>query len=241
MKSFGYVFFLLGLFSHAVASAVAEDRIQEHVFEVLLDDKPIGLHEFLVRDSGSERRISIEASFDVRVLFVPVYSYRHSNAELWRDGCLQRIESETDSNGKPYRVSGEVIGREFALSTQVGDRVYPGACLMTFAYWDRQMLQQDSLLNAQTGDLVDVEIQPLGRRLLELRDVRVEADAFRITSPMDGGIDIRLFYEAATGRWLSLESKLESGRTMRYLPVGASGIVMAGRSSSASEDGGAGQ
>jgi hypothetical protein len=237
MKPMRFLFSFLALAAYSAVSAGAVDAAREHAFEVLLDGKSIGSHRFLVRDRGPERTISSEASFDVRVLFVPVYSYRHSNAESWRDGCLQRIESETDSNGKPYRVSGEAVGNAFTLSTAGGERVYPGDCLMTFAYWDRQMLQQDRLLNSQTGELVDVDIESLGRQRLELRDVPLEAEAFRITSTTDDGIDIRLFYEVGSGRWLSLESKLDGGRTMRYVPMDASGMVMAGGSSTTSKDG----
>jgi hypothetical protein len=209
--------------------AVTQERVREHRFDVLLDGKPIGEHRFVVSDSGNERRVSSEASFDVKVLFVPVYSYRHTNTESWRDGCLRRIESETDSNGKTYRVVGEDRGGEFVLSTQAGSRMYPGGCMMTFAYWDQQMLRQDRLLNAQTGELVDVEIAPLGSKRVEVEDGSVVADAFRITSASDDGIDIRVFYQRDTGRWLSLESTLENGRVMRYLPSDMKEIVMAGR------------
>jgi len=207
---------------------VTEEQVREHRFNVLLDGKPIGEHRFVVRDLGGERRVSSEASFDVRMLFIPVYSYRHTNSESWRDGCLRRIESETDSNGKPYRVVGEDRGGEFTLSTQAGNRTYTGRCVMSFAYWDQQMLQQDRLLNAQTGELVDVEIDPLGSRPVELGEGSVVADVFRITSASDDDIDINIFYEQETGQWLSLESVLENGRVMRYLPTDFGEVVMAG-------------
>lgn len=216
----------------AAASAAVPAAIDEMNFEVLLDDKRIGSHTFRIDRGGAEERVETEAAFDVKVLFVPVYSYRHSNTEVWRSGCLRKIRSQTDSNGDLYQVQGQELDRVFRVETRSETQAYAADCVMSFAYWNQQMLSQNRLLNAQTGELVDVDIRPLGAQRLSLAGREVEVDGYRIVSPA-GRVDIKVYYRRSDGRWLSLESVLENGRVMRYVPASADRLTDAGDMSSA--------
>lgn len=200
---------------------------QEMRFSVLLDNRPIGEHRFRIQEDPEGRVVESEASFDVSVLFVPVFSYRHSNTEVWRDGCLSRIESETDSNGDRYKVDGRRAAQAFAIETAEGVRSYAADCLMTFAYWDRRFLDQDRLLNAQTGEVVTVDVQPLGSERLTIAGNEVPIEAFRVRA-VDEGLDIKVSYDERTGRWVSLESRLANGKLMRYLPAADERLAMTG-------------
>jgi hypothetical protein len=193
--------------------------VEELRFRVFLDDEPIGSHNVRIAEKDSTRTVESEASFDVRLLFVPVFSYRHSNTEIWRDGCLLQIDAQTDSNGKQYRVEGRKRGSAYRIGTDSATEAYPVNCLMSFAYWDRQMLQQERLLNAQTGEIVQVDIEPLGEKTLRLGDREIAADGYRIVA-RDRDVDIKVWYSRRDGSWLSLESRLKNGRLMRYLPAG---------------------
>ena len=186
-------------------------------FQVLLDDKPIGTHEFRIAAEQDRRIIESKARFDVRVLFVPVFSYRHANTEVWIDGCVQRLDSETDSNGRPYRVSLDRDEAGYRIATQDGSVEEPAACINTFAYWDPAFLQQSRLLNSQTGELIEVEVEALGVVDLDWPGIDTPVEGFRILAESDG-VDIRVYYSEAGGRWVALESRLENGRLMRYVP-----------------------
>ena len=203
---------LLPMTTSGTANAITDLQ-----FKVLLDEKPIGFHRFRITEDSSSRTIEIDAEFDVRVLFVPVYRYRHSNTEIWENGCLARIDSETDSNGKSYVVAGRRDGDVYDISTLGASQSYRRDCLMSFAYWDRDILQQDKLLNAQTGELIDVEIESLGTTRLSLTGMEIEAQGYRIRSD-EQAVDIKVWYAVSDGRWLSLESRLDNGRVMRYVP-----------------------
>ncbi len=201
----------------SAASTAVHAAIDLMNFEVLLDEKPIGSHTFRIDRSDTGERVETEAAFDVKVLFVPVYSYRHSNTEVWRSGCLRQIRSQTDSNGDLFQVEGQERDRVFRVETGSETLAYAADCVMSFAYWNQQMLSQRRLLNAQTGELVDVDIRPLGALRLSLAGSEVEVDGYRIMSPA-GKLDIKVYYRRSDGRWLSLESELENGRVMRYVP-----------------------
>jgi hypothetical protein len=114
-------------------------------FAVFLDDQPVGSHRFEVRQAAEERRVTSRARFDVKVLGVPLYRYRHEATEEWRGDCLTKLEARTDDGGERSSVS-----------------LVPEDCRMSFAYWNPRMLEQSALINAQTGKLEPVEIKALG-------------------------------------------------------------------------------
>jgi hypothetical protein len=195
-----------------VAAAAAPDPL---TFAVSLDDRPIGVHRFRIVDDGATRVVESDASFDIRILRIPVYRYRHRNTETWQNGCLKQIDSETDANGTPYAVDLSKTVRGYRIVTPSETQTYEGDCLMSFAYWDQRFLQQKQLLNTQTGELVAVEIQALGVSKREIANRTLSVEGFRILAE-SRDIDIKVFYNSADGRWVALESVLESGRVLRY-------------------------
>ena len=86
---------------------------------------------------------------------------------------------------------------------------------MTFAYWNRDFLDQAKLLNSQTGEYLPVEIEPPVKRIT-LGTEEVAAERYNLRNG-DQEIDISIWYHAISGRWLSLESRVD-GRVIRYLP-----------------------
>jgi hypothetical protein len=190
---------------------------QEWHFEVFLDDKPIGFHTFRLSDSGDTRELRGEARFSVKLLGFTIYDYAHRNLELWRHDCLQRINTSTDDNGVDFTVRGAMEGGQLVLENSTGSSILPG-CVMTFAYWNPAILSQQRLLNAQTGEYLDVSVQQLGEQALQLQGRAVPALHYRIRT---GESDIELWY--STDRdWLAL-STATSGGELRYrrLPAAA--------------------
>jgi hypothetical protein len=196
-----------------VTAASAQDPL---TFAVSLDDRPIGMHRFRIVDDGATRVVESAASFDVRILRVPVYRYRHSNTETWQNGCLKQLDSETDANGTRYAVDLSKTVMGYRIVTPSEAQTYEGDCLMSFAYWDQRFLRQNQLLNTQTGELVAVEIQPLGQSLREIANRTLPVEGFRILAEPQN-IDIQVFYNSADGHWVALESVLENGRVLRYV------------------------
>lgn len=185
-------------------------------FDVSLDDRAIGYHSFdFSSNESGQFTVDVDAAFDVRVLLIPVFSYQHNNRETWQDGCLQRIESQTDSNGTRFNVTGVRRDGVFELSGDGEPKRLQTSCLMTFAYWDQRLLQQRQLLNAQTGEVVDVVIDKEGEERVDFGAQPVVADVYRILGD-DGEVDIRLWYAQDSGQWLRLESRLPNTRLLRY-------------------------
>ena len=188
-----------------------EASSQEWRFQVYLDDKKIGYHDFFLKELENQRLLQSEASFEYRLLFVKLYGYEHKNTETWVGDCLAKIESTTDANGKPFQVIGSLLGDRFVLEGSAGEAELP-YCSMSFAYWNPAFLQQERLINTQNGEVLDVEVSEPERVQLEVRGVVQPALRYKLDA---GEMQIDLWY-SENNEWLALETDARGGRRLRY-------------------------
>jgi hypothetical protein len=194
--------------SKTEGTAVREDA---WLFRVYLDDREIGYHHFYLEESGAERQLRSEANFEYRLMFVKLFHYAHENAEVWNGNCLTRIQSETDSNGKPYRVDGRLESGRFEVTGSAGEATLP-QCVMSFAYWNPAFLNQPRLLNTQNGEFLDVDVSlPVSDSVL-VRGEAQPAYRYRLEA---GELRLDLWY-SEDREWLALESEVRGGRKLRY-------------------------
>ncbi len=184
-------------------------------FDVSLNGKPVGYHSFEVRQNGSQQILETEASFDVKVLFVTAFRYRHQNTEVWNNGCLSSIDATTDSNGKNFNVRGASLEDSFGLSSNAGSSTLSG-CVRTFAYWNPAVLEAEKLLNTQTGEYEDVTVTFEKREQIEVGGKPVDALRYRLSAKAG---DITLWYSSEGKTWLGLEAPAKGGRTISYTAV----------------------
>jgi frataxin-like iron-binding protein CyaY len=181
-------------------------------FRVFLDDKEIGYHHFHLMRNGDHEHLTTEAEFEVSFLGIPLFTYSHKNVERWSNQCLQHIASSTDENGKQFRVEGNVNGEVFQLTTHSGSTTLP-ACVSTFAYWDKSFLEHNRLLNSQTGDYLNVEVEYLGPDSVRVRNTDTSAHRYKLSTDKAG---IELWY-SQDDHWVALQSTTRSGRVLRYI------------------------
>jgi hypothetical protein len=205
-----------GLSLCIVSGAVAEGQAYEETrhewkFRVYLDGAEIGYHNYELVNAGGIQRMSTEAEFRVRFLFFTAYRYRHTNIETWSGNCLQHIESSTDANGRPFSIEGKRKAGVFTVQT-LDSRYEVQECVKTFAYWNPDFMREEKLLNAQTGELLDVTIEQLPERRLSVRGETRTATRYRVVAKE---IDLELWY-AKDRSWLGLRSTTKDGRRIHY-------------------------
>lgn len=210
LQAFCLSLLAVGVLAFPVTAASAA-RSQTWDFSVLLDGDKIGYHRFELTDFGEKRRVRSEAKFDVRILFINAFRYRHENTEVWSDGCLRKIDARTQANGKKLAVSGIQVQDEFIVDDGSETNALSD-CVMTFAYWDPEFLQQPRLLNSQSGEYIDVEVESLGSQPITVRGQEVTASAYRLTAKK---MQLKLWY-STDNEWLALESVAKGGRIIRY-------------------------
>jgi len=201
---------ILGISAIAVPALASTPKDLD--FRVYLDDKPIGKHSFRITGSGKDLRVTSRASFDVDFLFINAYRYRHESRELWRDGCLHRIQAETDDNGERSRVRGGLESGRFVVERDGAEKARKDDCVMTFAYWNPDLLTQDELLNPQTGELETVSSRHGGTERVAVGDSELPAKRYRLEADE---LSIDLWYNDALG-WVGLRSETPEGATIVY-------------------------
>jgi hypothetical protein len=206
---------LIGLFALLLASeAPAGDGpggLEAWKFDVYLNDKKVGEHSFSVTEKSGVKQVRSEAEFKYRVFFIPAYRYKHSAAERWSGDCLIEFDASTNANGKRTQITGQKTGDIFRVEANDQPVELP-ECVMTFAYWNPAFLDQSSLLNPQTGEYVDVNVEQIGVDSLEVRGQPVTANRFQLTADET---ELTLWY-STDNEWLALESVVKGGHIIRY-------------------------
>ena len=180
-------------------------------FKVYLDEKPIGYQRFTLTEQGVTREMSVEARLDARFYGIFSYHYVHDAAERWNGNCLTSLTASTNDDGAKSSVKAKRDGDDLLVSGPKGEQKY-GGCVMTFAYWNVEMLKQTRLLNPQTGEVETVKVEALGKESIAVRGVQVNANHYRVNGPRH---PINLWY-SDTGEWLALTSPLDGGRQLIY-------------------------
>ena len=202
--------FVLTLTSPPPAQAISNE-VESWNFDVYLNDKKVGKHSFTVAEADGMKLVQSQANFKYKILFIPAYKYEHTAAERWTDNCLVDLSATTNDNGERILVKGSQTGKGFAIQRDQSPVELP-ECVMTFAYWNPEFLEQPRLLNPQTGEYVDISVEKAGSDILEVRGQQVPATRFRLTAY---NVDLTLWY-SPDDEWLALESVAKGGHIIRY-------------------------
>lgn len=187
----------------ALLLACGAAQAQTWDFAVALDGKPIGSHRFVVSGPESARDVQSQARFDVKMLGLTLFRYRHEARERWRGDCLAELQSSTDDDGKPLKVAQT--------------RAEADGCLMGFAYWHPALHTQTRLLNPQTGLAEDARFERLPDATLAVNGRDVPAARWRLTATSTTGKqDLTLWRRRDDGAWIGLDARVKGDRLLTY-------------------------
>ena len=193
-----------------VAAPVAQAEARSWTFRVLLDNREIGQHRFSLDGPDEQRELRSEARFDARVLFINAYRYRHEAVEHWNGNCLRSLDSRTETNGERLAVSAVTEGSRLVVANAASRSEHEG-CVMSFAYWNPQILKASHLLNSQTGELLPVTVTAQGAETVVVRGDPRAAQHYRISGP---GLRIDVWY--VDKDWVALEALAGGNRRLHY-------------------------
>jgi len=192
----------------ACSSLFAEQRAT-YLFDVYFDDRLVGTHRF-VRTTTDNGRDIIEshADFQLKILFFNAFQYQHHSQEVWQNDCLVALTAETESRrgAEQTELSQEGSLPRLTVNGAEKEIAAPLDCLSTFAYWRRDLTSRSHLMNAQSGDVVPVQIQTL--------PVAEDATDERIRISSDK-LNIDVIYDLE-GDWIGLETALPKDHRLTY-------------------------
>lgn len=169
----------------------------------------LGFHSIAFAKVDERLVVDIEIAFDVKLAFIPLYRYRHTNREVWQDGRLVSMDSETDDNGDAYQVRARNEGDRLLVDGSGGKLDLPGDTLTT-SYWNEAAMTRGEWLGTQEGELARSAVtkKPVESVLVEGRTVEA------IPYDLVGDITCSLWY--ADGRWVKLRFVGEDDSVIDY-------------------------
>ncbi len=169
----------------------------------------LGFHRIDFAEEGKRLIVDIEIVFDVKFTFIPLYGYRHRNREVWEDGRLMSMSTETDDNGTDYKVEVTRDGDRLLVDGVDGRLELPGDTLTT-SYWNEAAMANSAWLDTQRGQLVRSEVIKKPAEAVRVKGRDVEATPYDLA----GDITCTLWYR--DGRWVKLRFLGEDGSEIDY-------------------------
>ena len=200
---------LYALDSVANTTLTTEEQLS---FRVFLDDREIGYHNVQLRRTPEETEVSVDTSFDIKILFFNAFSYRHSAEERWDGVCLEEVRSETNYGGDQLFMRSEAADTGMKIINQNQEIMLTG-CIRSYAYWDLERLRTSHLLNTQTGEYQKVAITDLGTKPLQIGSRKLIADSYQLETEQG---DITLWY-GKNREWLGLQTRVRGDRVLTYI------------------------
>lgn len=178
----------------------------------------LGSHRIDFAEEGNRLTVDIELVFDVKLAFIPVYRYRHKNREIWEDGRLVSMSTETDDNGTDYKVEATKDGDHLLVDGVDGRLELPGDTLTT-SYWNEAAMAKRAWLDTQRGQLARSEVTKKPAEAVRVEGKDVEATPYDLV----GDITCTLWYR--DDRWVKLRFVGEDSSVIDYTlePEGQSG------------------
>ena len=211
--------YALGAGPRAAACEIFPPDGRRH-FLILRQGQVVGHHRIAFsRPAPSAAQPAGEEAFVVRsdveiragLLGTTTYRFTHYAEETWRDGWLHALVSDTDDEGRRYRVraerrrgifSGAVNGAGFTVSGYI----------VPSSLWHHDTIASEALLDTTDGRVKIVRARPLGEEEVPVAGGRVLARHYAL----EGQIQRQLWYDAQCrlvraaylardGTWLTLE------------------------------------
>lgn len=186
-------------------------------FKVWIDRWQVGMHVVTLSEEDTGLVAVTNVNMGFKVVFVKVFDYEHEARETWKNGCLQRLDSNTLVNREAFFVTAQLStpdSTEFVIEATQPDRDIATKtvteCGGSFAYWDLEKLQRPKLINTQTGKTTEVQLEKQGTSRVPKTDRMANAYVLR-----NDAADIRLWY-SNNNEWLGLQT-ITRGRELTYV------------------------
>lgn len=183
-------------------------------FTVLRDGDEIGTHVLNFGHDGDA--LTVDVATDIKVTLplvdIAVYRFTHRAHEVWRDGRLSQLTSETDDDGEQHALS-VVAEQGGALSVRSDLGAHASAAdIVPASLWNHAVPAQETLLNTLTGVEMAVTVEDLGRETITVGGAERQAEHYKLT----GDLARELWYDG-DGVLRRVRFQAEDESTIEYV------------------------
>lgn len=177
-------------------------------FSIFYDGYRIGAHTISNTPENGETRVSTEIDLLVKALVFTLYEFRHRSQEIWRDGRLLSLQSETKEHGKSVSVAGAAVAQGFRVVGESGPFLASADALTSNSLWTPAVLEQRTVIDAQHGGVIGVRVRKLADETLTIAGGQIRATRHRFISPYLAG---SIWYDER-GHWVKGEFERDGAR-----------------------------
>lgn len=169
------------------------------VFNVLRKGKEFGTHK-VTFDVESNDSFTARSDVELKAGLGPitVFKYELDATETWKDGKLVALEGRTNDDGDDEFVEAGVNGDNLAVEGSAYSGNAPIGIIPS-SHWNIQQAFSRQILSTETGELLDTNVEKIGRDTLTIGGEEVEATHYRLQSDLT----VDLWYDDQS-RWVKL-------------------------------------
>lgn len=180
---------------YCTTSARAAD-IETRDFTVTVSGKAAGeVHMTIHKHDDGKIVLRCDTDINVKML-IGSYKYVYRGQEVWKDRRLQKLDSNTDDNGKRFNVAGAVEAKGFRFKVNNVEKVVKHEVWLS-SYWmlpDAKLRDQTlTIVDADNGKDLDGKLSFVANEKLRIAGQEVQLNHYRLT----GKANVDLWYDGS--------------------------------------------
>jgi Domain of unknown function (DUF6134) len=156
-------------------------------FTVLYKGSKIGTHTVLYSPGNDETHIDTDINLSASFLGIKVFAYRHRSEEIWRDGRIISLKSETLESGETLLVEGTAIPEGFRVVSKNGPFIASATTLTSNSQWTPAVLQQDTVVDAGHGGIIGISSHKVGDEQFLVAGQEIPTTRYKVVTPFLAG------------------------------------------------------
>ncbi|MDB5394085.1 MAG: hypothetical protein JWM91_1591 [Rhodospirillales bacterium] len=200
-----------GAAASAKVSLMATPPAKVLGFDVVRDKSKIGTHVLTFDQAGDNLIVNVAVELKVGVGPITLFRYTHHATEVWKNGQLFSLDTESDDDGKPNIVTGRRTETGFMVEGTKAPLYTAPDNAIPATHWNRHMLD-GPMINTQDGRLMHPTITPMGNDAIPVAaGGTIMADRFALS----GDAVLDTWYDS-TPSWAGLSFKAGDGSLIIY-------------------------
>jgi hypothetical protein len=160
-------------------------------FRVYREGDRVGHHRVVYAREGSDYLVRTDIAIQVTALGMPVFQFTHTAEEVWREGWLHALSSDTDDDGTTHSIRAERNGE--GIFEMQADGKYQrtiGGYIIPSSLWHRDTIHSQGLLDTIDGHIKLVHAYRIGERQVIFQGEEVTARGYAVV----GQINRKVWY-----------------------------------------------
>ena len=180
-------------------------------FAVMRKGDKIGEHLLTFDGQGGNLKVEVNVELKVGLGPIVLFRYKHHATEVWQNGQLAALDTETNDDGTHHKATGRYSPEGFKVEgTKTKPYIAPPDALPA-THWNRKQLD-GPWINTQDGRLLRPTITPMGKAMIPVASgSEIPAEHFSLT----GDAILETYYDDVRN-WVGLNFKAGDGSEILY-------------------------